>query len=127
MCNFLQVFLFNHSQILVQFFSSRFNFIYEQNVFLVNKKCSLGDRLGELYCSERLLDQLCWVMIILVNKSVLLLNFCMRLFFYKFICKLQRPIVGNITFALRSFLVFHLFMRNFGFNGYSPFLLGLTF
>ena len=116
MCNFLQVFLFNHSQILVQFFFSRFNFIYEQNVFLVNKKCSLGDRLGELYCSEQLLDQLCWVMIILVNRSVLLLNFCM-----------QQPIVGNITFALRSFLVFLLFMRNFDFNGYSPFLLGLTF
>ena len=58
-----------------------------KNVFLVNKKCSLGeqkcsldDRLGELYCSERLLDQLCWVTILLVNRSVLLLNFCMRLF-----------------------------------------------
>ena len=134
MCNFLQVFLFNHSQILVQFFSQDSISYMNKNVFLVNKKCSLGeqkcsldDRLGELYCSERLLDQLCWVMIILVNRSVLLLNFCMRLFFYKFICKLQRPIVGNITFALRSFLVFHLFMRNFGFNGYSPFLLGLTF
>ena len=42
--------------------------------------CSLDDRLGELYCSERLLDQLCWVTILLVNRSVLLLNFCMRLF-----------------------------------------------
>ena len=48
-------------------------------------------------------------------------------FFYKFICKLQWPIVGNITFALRSFLVFHLFLRNFGFNGYFPFLLGPLF
>ena len=123
MCNFLQVFLFNHSQILVQFFSQDSISYMNKNVFLVNKKCSLGeqkcsldDRLGELYCSERLLDQLCWVMIILVNRSVLLLNFCM-----------QQPIVGNITFALRSFLVFLLFMRNFAFNGYSPFLLGLTF
>ena len=122
-----QVFLFNHSQILVHFFTQDSISYMNKNVFLVNKKCSLGDRLGELYCSERLLDQLCWVTILLVNRSVLLLNFCMRLFFYKFICKLQRPIVGNITFALRSFLVFHLFMRNFGFNGYFPFLLGLTF
>ena len=88
MCNFLQVFLFNHSQILVQFFSQDSISYMNKNVFLVNKKCSLGeqkcsldDRLGELYCSERLLDQLCWVMIILVNGSVLLLNFCMRLFF----------------------------------------------
>ena len=105
MCNFLQVFLFNHSQILVQFFFSRFNFIYEQNVFLVNKKCSLGDRLGELYCSERLLDQLCWVMIILVNGSVLLLNFCV-----------QQPIVGNITFALRSFFSISPFHAKFCFQ-----------
>ena len=56
--------------------------------------------------------------VLLVNRNVLLMKFCMRLFFYKFICKFQWPIVGNITFALRSFLVFHLFLRNFGFNGY---------
>ena len=129
-----QVFLFNHSQILVHFFTQDSISYMTKNVFFGELYCSLDDRLGELYCSERLLDQLCWVMILLVNRSVLLvnrsvllLNFCMRLFFYKFICKLQRPIVGNITFALRSFLVFHLFMRNFGFNGYFPFLLGLTF
>ena len=30
-------------------------------------------------------------------------------FFYKFICKLQRPIVGNITFALRSFFLYFTF------------------
>ena len=89
-----QVFLFNHSQILVHFFTQDSISYMNKNVFLVNKKCSLGeqkcsldDRLGELYCSERLLDQLCWVTILLVNRSVLLvnrsvllLNFCMRLF-----------------------------------------------
>ena len=85
-CSFLQVFIFNRSQILVQVsLSSKAymnkSFLSEQKCSLGEQKCSLDDRLGELYCSERLLDQLCWVMIILVNRSVLLLNFCMRLFF----------------------------------------------
>ena len=103
-----------------------------KNVFLVNKKCSLGeqkcsldDRLGEQNCSldDPLGEQKCS----LGEQKCSLAELLHATFFYKFICKLQRPIVGNITFALRSFLVFHLFMRNFGFNGYFPFLLGLTF
>ena len=126
-CNFLQVFLFNHSQILVQFFFLKVQFhiwtkcfLGEQKVFswwsswwtllfrATARPALLGDdHLGEQKCS--------------------LAELLHATFFYKFICKLQRPIVGNITFALRSFLVFHLFMRNFGFNGYSPFFLGLTF
>ena len=76
-----QVFLFNHSQILVHFFTQDSILYMTKNVFFFGELyCSLDDRLGELYCSERLLDQLCWVTILLVNRSVLLLNFCMRLF-----------------------------------------------
>ena len=121
-----QVFLFNHSQILVHFFPQDSISYRTKNVFLVNFTVLL--------------------MIVLVNFTVpsdCSTSFagwrsswwtevfsCWTFacdFSYKFICKLQRPIMGNITFALRSFLVFHLFMRNFGFNGYFPFLLGLTF
>ena len=76
-----QVFLFNHSQILVHFFTQDSISYMNKNVFLVNKKCSLGeqkcsldDRLGEQNCSERLLDQRCWVMIILVNRFFLFLH-----------------------------------------------------
>ena len=81
------------------------SFLGEQNCSLGEQKCSLDDRLGELYCSERLLDQLCWVMIILVNGSVLLLNFCV-----------QQPIVGNITFALGSFFSISSFHAKFCFQ-----------
>ena len=121
-----QVFLFNHSQILVHFFTQDSISYMNKNVFLVNRSVLL--------------------MIVLVNFTVpsdcstssagwrsswwAEVFSCWTFacdFSYKFICKLQRPIMGNITFALRSFLVFHLFMRNFGFNGYFPFLLGLTF
>ena len=121
-----QVFLFNHSQILVHFFTQDSISYMTKNVFLVNFTVLL--------------------MIVLVNFTVpsdcstssagwrsswwTEVFSCWTFacdFSYKFICKLQRPIMGNITFALRSFLVFHLFMRNFGFNGYFPFLLGLTF
>ena len=120
-----QVFLFNHSQILVHFFTQDSISYMNKNVFLVNRSVLLMIVLVNK--TVLLMILLVNRSVLLVNRSVLLLNFCMRLFFYKFICKLQRPIVGNITFALRSFLVFHLFMRNFGFNGYFPFLLGLTF
>ena len=75
-----QVFLFNHSQILVHFFTQDSISYMTKNVFFGELYCSLDDRLGELYCSERLLDQLCWVTILLVNRSVHLLTFCMRLF-----------------------------------------------
>ena len=37
-------------------------------------------------------------------------------FSYKFICKLQRPIMGNITFALRSFFSISPFHAKFWFQ-----------
>ena len=110
-----------------------------KNVFLVNKKCSLGeqecsldDPLGEQNCSlgeqkcsldDPLGEQNCS----LGEQKCSLDEILHATFFYKFICKFQWPIVGNITFALRSFSVFHLFLRNFCFNGYFPFLLGPLF
>ena len=40
----------------------------------VNRSVLHDDRLGEQTCSERLLDQRCWVMIILVNRFFLFLH-----------------------------------------------------
>ena len=40
----------------------------------VNRSALHDDRLCEQTCSERLLDQRCWVMIILVNRFFLFLH-----------------------------------------------------
>ena len=88
-----QVFLFNHSQILVHFFTQDSISYMNKNVFLVNKKCSLGeqecsldDRLGEQNCSldDPLGEQKCS----LGEQKCSLAELLHATFFYKFICKL---------------------------------------
>ena len=80
-----QVFLFNHSQILVHFFTQDSISYMNKNVFLVNKNVLSVNKnvlLMILLVNKTVLLMILLVnrTVLLVNRSVLLLNFCMRLF-----------------------------------------------